>query len=448
MAGDHQDPGYISYKDYVNAKHEFKRTMNNRYPDNERFEKIINKINNESHKWNLKNKTFTTLHNVLANDLAFYGGMKHHYCRFINYWLNKEVQNINNHFDKSYFPIFQKFSDEFSIIKTNKNDQRCNNYIFNLSHKTINIMDILYGLYDEYDKIKSHREDSNYGSCDTFLSWASNHNYAIDKYYENTNLYQKFEEIKKLIDNLKESSSSSCIKSIYLHKPQVVKLREEEEARREAAEKQKRALEEAIREREEAEKRQHEQELKAEKELLQRQANNTVGDTASGEGTFQHTDDRSDLRAPIISELDQNSRRFGYPERSESSRGLLLDNGHTREGQFIYTNEDTRQQGEGVYEQPGTDKTRSGMFGGSSGFPSYITEVFGSVDPVPVVGVSGGMGALFLLFRVLLIQYQLLVYLEEWVPYSYFLGIHHLETSSEEEEDAHIESHVVSMDNS
>ncbi|SCA59544.1 hypothetical protein PVT01_000008900 [Plasmodium vivax] len=28
-----------------------------------------------------------------------------------------------------------------------------------------------------------------------------------------------------------------------------------------------------------------------------------------------------------------------------------------------------------------------------------ISNVLGSVDPVPVVGVSGGMGALFLLFR-------------------------------------------------
>ncbi|VUZ99787.1 PIR protein [Plasmodium vivax] len=37
--------------------------------------------------------------------------------------------------------------------------------------------------------------------------------------------------------------------------------------------------------------------------------------------------------------------------------------------------------------------------GGVSGILSSISGVLGDVDPVPVVGVSGGMGALFLLFR-------------------------------------------------
>ncbi|SCA59993.1 hypothetical protein, conserved [Plasmodium vivax] len=48
----------------------------------------------------------------------------------------------------------------------------------------------------------------------------------------------------------------------------------------------------------------------------------------------------------------------------------------------------------------------------------------------------------------MLIPYQLLVYLEGWVPYFYFLGILQLEPSLKEEEDAFIEFPVVSMDHS
>ncbi|CAI7719384.1 PIR protein [Plasmodium vivax] len=399
MSTSQKDPRYIRYQDYGNVKDIFDRTVDIKH-DEKHFERIIKDITKEKYKGYLENKTLIRLHQVLSKDPAFYGSITPYYCSYLNHWLNKEVQNPKNHVDETYFPIFQKFSEKFSYERTHKIDERCNNYIFNLGHETVNIMDILYGLYDEYDKIKSYSERGIYDPCYKLLSHAKNHNYGIDKYYEmGENLYNKFEYIKKLIDGLTMRRNSPCLEPIYLHKPKVIRLREEEEARNKAAE-EEREREKALRtQREEALRTQREQQLKAQEVLLQSSENNRVAFTTSEKGISLSTGDQRGLRAPVISELDQNTQLLHSLENLQSSGGLLLEKVHTREGELIYTNGDTGPQEEGVYEQPGTDRTRSGMFGGSSGIPGYITEVFGSVDPVPVVGVSGGMGALFLLFR-------------------------------------------------
>ncbi|KNA00989.1 hypothetical protein PVNG_03096 [Plasmodium vivax North Korean] len=401
MSSDQRDPGYISYRDYPEVKRQFYRIIDNRI-ENDYFHEIINSIagvpNTEKFR---KSNILTKLHNVLVNDPAFINGIGDNYCRYINFWLNEEVKKLDEHANRSYFDIFGEFSDKLCYRRANNYNNSCKKYIFDLGHETIYKMRILYGLYDEYSKINSQGNSNNTGSCDAFLSWAYNHNNAIDNYYkDDKKIYHKFLDIKKLIDNLKDKSDSPCIKSIFLHKPKVVQREEQEEkARREAEEKEKQALEEAS-------KRQLEQQLKAKEELLQRSEYNTVGGTASEKGTSQHIDDQRGLRKSVNSELGQHTQRLESSERSVSPRGLLWEEDPTGEGQFIHTNKDKGPEGE-VYSEPrDTDRTRSGILGGSSGFPGYITEVLGSVDPVPVVGVSGGMGALFLLFRVFKILNQ------------------------------------------
>ncbi|KMZ77737.1 hypothetical protein PVIIG_00426 [Plasmodium vivax India VII] len=165
-------------------------------------------------------------------------------------------------------------------------------------------MRILYGLYDEYNKINARSKNNNYDSCDNFHLWANNHNEAIDKYYENdSNLYQKFKEIKELIDNLKTKSNSPCIKGIYLKTPnEVIKLQEEEEAKKKAAEQQ--------------EQEQRAQEQKQREEELEEQLDSVlaltgeVSNILSGFGTTEN-----EVLSPR-----QHAREERLPENQISSR--------------------------------------------------------------------------------------------------------------------------------
>ncbi|KMZ96066.1 hypothetical protein PVNG_06290 [Plasmodium vivax North Korean] len=402
MANTKQDPVYLSYHNFSDVIYEFNRTVGY-VNDRPRFEEIIKTMSHVPNTDKFLKDILLKLNNVLTNFPAFMKGLRTNYCTYINFWLNKEVKNLNEHVKRPYFDIFGEFSDKLSYKIAQNHNNSCKKYFFDLDQETINKMRILYSLYDEFYKIKSHSRYNKYDSCDNFRFWALTHNNGIDNYHENdSKLYQKFEEIKKLIDNLKTRPDYPCIKSIYLHKPKVIQLQEEEEARRKTEEQKEQERQEVIKAREEAERRQHEQELKAKKELLQRQANNKVGDTASAEGSFQHTDDRSGLQAPLNSELGRNTQILDSLGNLESSRGLFWEENQTVEGQFTRTKKDMGQQRGLYYEQTDPDSTRTGTLRGSTGFPGYINEFFRSVEPAPILGVSGGMGALFLLFKVLI----------------------------------------------
>ncbi|SCA82114.1 VIR protein [Plasmodium vivax] len=402
MANPEKVPEYISYPDYVKAKGEFLRTMD-KNPDNERLQNIINDIYKESHKSNLNNKTFKKLHSVLSNDQAFYTGITKHYCGFINHWLNKEIQDINNHFDETYLPIFQKFSDKLSIIKTKRSDQLCNNSIFNIDHETLNIMDILYGLYDEYDKIKSLKGESYYESCNKFLLLAKNHNNAIDNYYENNiKLYNKFEHIKKLIGDLKMQPNYPCIKDIYLNEPEkVIKKRQEEEQQAIIKKRLEEEAQQAIqqeRERERERERKREREREGERDRLKSvlALNGEGSDTLRGFGTTENNALSSMLHA----------REDGLSENSISLRGqpYLEENKFTHSQ--IHLLDPLARRKEAMdqsdiknYELESNHISQTDTSGAFGSLQNTISGFIKDVDPGPVLGVSGGMGALFLLFK-------------------------------------------------
>ncbi|CAI7721788.1 PIR protein [Plasmodium vivax] len=406
MAGDQQDPGYLSYDDYHKAKHQFVRTEKSN-PNDERFHKIINEINNGSRKWNLNNETFTTLHNVLSNDHALSTAIKPHYCRYINHWLNKEVQNTNNHVDVSYFPIFQKFSDKLSFEKTNRFDQSCKDYFFDIGDGKINKMKFLYNLYDAYNEIKSQPIKERIKTCDNIFLLAKDYRDFIYEYYLNDeDLYNKLENVKESIDKITGIVNSPCTQKIYFTKPpQLVKLLEEKVREAEEREKQKREKEAASLAEEEAakmlqiERDREDQNLLRSNDLLSTSLNSQLRGVGH-ENMESHPPSYQAVSRELETTLLQKpTQSFVYSEWPESSTRLLWKEGDTPRGKMAYRMKRMEHENEVIKEQDDKGTTQSGTFFGSSGIPGYITEVFGSVDPVPVVGVSGGMGALFLLFR-------------------------------------------------
>ncbi|SCA60188.1 Plasmodium vivax Vir protein, putative [Plasmodium vivax] len=242
-------------------------------------------------------------------------------------------------------------------------------------------MKYLYAFYKFYDEIKPSSYWDKENPCEKVSSNSFYYNGAIDEYYEkHRDFYDKISPVAKLIDEKINKDTKICGQDVYFRIP-LKYLKAEEKKLQEKAEK--------LKQQQEAEK------LKQQTRL----PNNELQEVLHGHGEFHSSTYQAGSREFETSRLQRPTQKFEYSQRPESSTGLLWKNDLTQREPIPYTKEGTEYENEVIKEQDDKGTTRSGTFFGSSGIPSSITEVFGSVDPVPVVGVSGGMGALFLLFR-------------------------------------------------
>ncbi|GAB69797.1 CYIR protein [Plasmodium cynomolgi strain B] len=343
----------------------------------------------------LNNDIFRSLHNVLSNDHTSITGSKPIYCSYINYWLNKVVQT----------------TDKLCYKKSGNYDDSCKSYIFDLGAETVNKMNFLYELYDVYNEIISDTYRKNTAKCNELFLLSRNYYDSIYKYYNTDNdLYDKLENIKSLIEGI-IGRTKYCTQNIYFTKPtNLVNLLKAEQERREAEEREKQAQEEAARQaKDEAVKKQKEEQYLEKQELLQYNdlfsisRENHVQEMHQENQDLHSTKYRGGSHELGNTGLNNPPRTlFGHSGMSESSPG----------GSITHTIEGTNQQREVGNDQEDKGTTRSGTFFNSSGFRGYITEVLDSVDPVPVVGVSGGMGALYLLLKVWYILNHKYVYIK------------------------------------
>ncbi|CAG9478549.1 unnamed protein product [Plasmodium vivax] len=397
MTSNQEDPWYLEYNYYNDAKYQYGRAIIYDY-DEDPLNKTIQDMGNLMHNLNKDDYIIKNFFRILSNSLAFYEGMTTNYCKYTNFWLNKEYRE--KHYDKKVpnFNVFTIFANKLNYEKYRNHDNSCERYIKYLDTDIYNKINFLHRLYDAYNIIKKPPVINSQDTCGELEFLAKNYRDSIYKYYDkDKDLYNKLEKIKELIDKITGNDNSPCKKKIYFTKPTELEHILEEQARTEAQEREKeiRQKEAARKAEEEAKKLQTERDLEQQKllqpkNLLTTSRDNQLQELHHDKGDFHSTSYREQLPELVTSRLPRPTQSFESFVRQESSTGSLLEEDLTKEDMG---------QGEILYEQRGRDKTRSGTFLGSLGFPGYITEVLGSVDPVPVVGVSGGMGALFLLFR-------------------------------------------------
>ncbi|CAI7718046.1 hypothetical protein, conserved [Plasmodium vivax] len=391
MASNEEDLRYVEYKYYNDAKNQYDRGIHYVYGE-DTLDNTLLRLRKLNHNLDKNDYIVKVFFKLLSNSHAFYDAMTPNYCKYINSWLNKEYNN-NYQSKIPKFDVFKKFVYELNDERYGNQNNSCEKYINHLDPKIINYINFLHSLYDAYNEIKTTPIRNVTDTCSKIVSLSKSYRISIDDYYDDDKkLYEKLDTIKELILEKIGNLNSDCVNNIYFSTPKkVIKLQEEEEARKKAAEQE--------RERQEAIRTQREQQLKANELSLRRSESGTVGNTPSEEGTSEHIGDQRGIRTQVISDLGQTTQLLNSLESLQTSGGVLLEKDHTREGHFTYANEDKGPQGEVVYDQNGPDRTRIGTLGGSTGFPGYITEVFRYVEPAPILGVSGGMGALFLLFK-------------------------------------------------
>ncbi|SCA60805.1 VIR protein [Plasmodium vivax] len=415
MTSNQEDLWYVQYNQYNYVKHEYKRAIEYDYEE-KHLNNIMPKMRSQMRNVNENDAIIKNFYKALSNGNVLYSGLNKNYCKYINFKLNEKYSNNNYQSKIPDFKAFKKFVYELNHEKHGNQNNSCENYINYLDAKILNNITFLHRLYDAYNEIKSTPIAKPDETCEKIVALDRSYRDTIDDHYDNDkHLYEKLDTIKGLILGKIGNLKTDCVNNIYFSPPRKVielqavqarKKAEEAEAKKAKEEEARQAMEEAaIHAKEKASKRLQEEQYREQQKLLHSknllsQSSDKVLQVMHHEnGELLSTGYRSGSQELGASTLQSHTQSFESSEMSESPRGLSWKEDYTQRGPIPYTIEGTEYENEVIKEQGDKDTTKSGKFFGSSGIPGYITEVFGSVDPVPVVGVSGGMGALFLLFR-------------------------------------------------
>ncbi|KMZ89788.1 hypothetical protein PVMG_06056 [Plasmodium vivax Mauritania I] len=389
---------YLSYDCYDKLKYYFDRTKLTDSAE-KYLETSIQKFNNKPRNLNADDKLFRKFANYLEGDGAFLRHDSKVTCNYINFWLNDQVKGPYNHIYGSKFQLFIDFAKHFGMERKNNNklNHSCEGYIKKLDGYEYRVRKILYDLYYWYIE---HKWRVQFTLQDPLCSNIS----LIHSQSTNAKGYiEKDEDLKKLIKELKDiiqrekPNEQKCknynIPNFML--PDVIippKVEEQETERNRlitgdpSPKDQRTHLGQGI-----DVSVTDDKSLVLETEQLaqepalpehQRVINVDMNPLEVSYGQQLHTNFQPEEK--ILKTLSQGEQAY----RTRSTRTRLSEEEIASADQNLHQLEDTH----------GTKGNKGGMFGtiGES-----VINLLGDVEPAPILGVSGGMGALFLLFKVL-----------------------------------------------
>ncbi|KNA02394.1 hypothetical protein PVNG_01548 [Plasmodium vivax North Korean] len=340
-------------------------------------------------KINLPNKFhnltdfFKRLHRYLSNDTPFYDGYNDNYCKYVNFYINK---NINSSYseeeNKQYFSLINKFGTELKIFR--ERNFSCNPYLHYIDPEIFPIMKALYDLYDRYNSLIQSKESKGSQAgipCRGHGIFRYLYNDMIDKYDGKENyLIERLREIKDLVGkNIFSPNKVMCDEQVTFYREPQKYLKEKEQL-------------------ELAQKMQEQQQ----QQLQQQQQQEQIEESSGNKNTQQ--EEETESRKQLLSLKPEEEQRISLgTEQSHVDLNILDPELPKYSGiPKVETSPYKQEMEENEVEKHGTvypsvKNDELGYFGKMQG---VITGVLGEVEPGPILGVSGGMGALFLLFKV------------------------------------------------
>ncbi|SCA60621.1 hypothetical protein, conserved [Plasmodium vivax] len=361
-------------------------------------------------------KAFDILLKLIHQDGLFIKDENPEICKYINYLLYGEVERKKHRsYNQKLISLFHKFSVAYG--EEHGNQKRCVSKIYSIKDETYNKINALYHVYDNYKKCYLFKEQTIRDGCNFFDDFfASYDNYIrnngskslkFNQILENIEKYAKdsFTLYKKGCEKYKDNPRSPQLFEpppepkleihTQVHKGQTV-LHSVDNIPQYTSHGITNTLQTELTSDIPRSPREHENQ--------RRDQGNIVNIDHSANDIHPRTS-RQETRVPPIREDEEETHMFsGYPNHLEHSYSS---------GTSFYP-----IQYEHVEEQALSKKVELPP----SSVMSTITSALSDVQPGPVLGVSGGMGVLFLLFK--------------------------LDPSLEEEEDDSVKFPVVSMDHS
>ncbi|VUZ99536.1 PIR protein [Plasmodium vivax] len=387
-----KDKEYINYKDYSSYKTRFSR-VNESSIDTNKLKELINKSTEDSNIRNNFTKVFKELYRHLKHDGIFFD-YSPKACLYISYILHKVVQQ---EIKELYFPDLYEALRQFVIQynqdrSNNNNNNNCINDMVYIDYDLFQEMYALYRVYDEYYDFEAYNYNPNIFTCG-----------KLDKLILLYKDYIKGKESKsKNFNNILTHLEMSFKETLQKHDPQCskkntplpqLKLFNPPEEKPPRVQKPEDTTHSST------------SVQTVSQESPQGLPEGTNSQTYPEETQIVlpqgHSNDVVDQGRVEEAKIEQQTRSEEKKRKVEGQRTseFSLNTQSPVQHRFSETLESPGQLGFiGTAEYLIRPDIQSET-GALEQMKNTLSNVLGSVDPAPVLGVSGGMGVLFLLFK-------------------------------------------------
>ncbi|KNA02241.1 hypothetical protein PVNG_04472 [Plasmodium vivax North Korean] len=391
---------YLNYKCY---KHLRERLDVPEYSEKKKnnLESALKTLGEAQYNEFFKHDILKNLAARLGNNGIFYFISPNTVCNYINYKLNESLRKHFSHKSEIDYSIFKAFAKEFYYKEHNNynEDKSCEIYIKDLGDEVYNRMVLLYNIYYYYNELKSpykaEYRDSKDNLCYNLKLLILNSNEAINQNKINKDSIGSIKNLKDIIktDDKSEQYQQKCDLNLLelmlteLPNSKVTISREAEPTLDSDAVPETEQHDELELQSADAENEHPPSQLESEDEKAR--------DLAPHELT-PHELTPHEL-AP--QELAQHQLAAKVEELGIHVKGVQAGIYPTISRQ-VTDDQDVTGLLKGRYRSQHPEAPREGTEGLLGKMQGFFTETLGQVEPAPILGVSGGMGALFLLFKV------------------------------------------------
>ncbi|KMZ89400.1 hypothetical protein PVBG_05911 [Plasmodium vivax Brazil I] len=401
MSSNRSNPWYFEYQDYIKVKNIFNYTPRDTF-DVTVAKDLIRGIKNTREKELILLDTFYDLKKLVQRHDCFYVPGPETCCKYINYWLNKTVRDSEYNVNDKNFNIFDKFMRDDPKIQDSSID--CISRLSYMDNDTFKKTKKLYDLYDYFTKLKESKVPTTLCHNISFLTEKYESVFQECKDKDN-NLCDKLTNLKNVIVKDKLVANNICTKEAF--DSFILKIdppREEQKAV--TAHAHGRISGETHTTHHVSVPSSHAQGLREQARVERERTSSVPQQQLTAELP------RLPLKLPALpalpalpSEPSEPSEPLEESERTGPMGPIGLEPElrleHPQEHDVYHLSDDER------YNFPEEGDPSAGSMQ-----PTFNTEtlmermkiavsnVFEQVEPAPILGVSGGMGALFLLFKV------------------------------------------------
>ncbi|CAG9473085.1 unnamed protein product [Plasmodium vivax] len=354
--------------------------------------------NNPAQNANKYSNVFEELKKYLSNGHVFSQYNSDIYCDFITYLLYKEIRKIDYYYNNSTLDIFKDYMEKYNVHARNN---ACKSKINYMDPYLIKKMETLYTLYDKYDDFKGYEHwKTNPLFCKNLNSVVYYYNDFPYVYYKDDKvLVEKLKNLKNLIQKNSNAVNNDCtakvsnLKSPELDTAHVVKVPEE----------QKQELKLADIPSSHGASDTHDPPSSFSASVSQSESGSHGAPGLVEPPTLNMEQELSEQQIPLkLPENTVNGQRtedFGYTGRARSLElSGFLEEGHVPK-ELSGLNYFSQTKKDGMHESAYLGESTSDSKGILETIQTTVVDTLGSVDPAPVLGVSGGMGVLFILFK-------------------------------------------------
>ncbi|KNA01732.1 hypothetical protein PVNG_06213 [Plasmodium vivax North Korean] len=405
---------YVSYECYKDIKVQFgekiKREGYSITDGVKTFEETYDQVKLQNLK-QLSN-VFDNLKKYLSNNHVFvYGSYDGEgTCKYISYLLCEQIHEKNpGECDEETFKMLKDFVDTYN--KTNRS-YMCSNHVKRLDNHEFQKMKALYDLYDKYTPLSKVYTNWDNNNCSdiSYLVYLYNaflRNYKSDSLKFNTILT----DFQGLMKNIVLKATPHCSgkdlavgNPVLFEEPKVIVPPPTPERENKKSQvgtldetgKSKHSVVTGLPTSSVSEARENSHNAKGPQESDPLRIRTSLDSHKSGEAAHPYnTLEPSEKDNPFGIIGSYVSHGYHLPWRSDRSHDYLDTNLTLSEREDNFKSTLLKEQGLGIEDASVLGKMKTAL--------STMVE---SVEPAPILVVSGGMGALFLLFKVLKIKFK------------------------------------------